>query len=199
MFKGISIFSLSVLVFFVCHPNSFNQHTIINKSDSLFTLTELEIVGLLIISSTMAIVLYSISFNKTKKLYNYFEKNSYKKINFFWVFSIDIVITIILCLFLLALAPQIHYLYYQQIIPDLPNQIVFSSGLSIERFIAFFVLPVSSSIADYSTGFILWVCFLTTMLYSVLKIKPQWFKGLMLFLPIALAVRLTGIFLLEVF
>lgn len=196
MFKGIKFFSLSVLAFFACHPNSFNQHTITNKSDSLYTLAELEIVGLLIISSVMAIVLYSISYIKTKKLYNYFEKNSYDKTNFFGIFLIDIVITIILCLFLLALAPQIHYLYYQQIIPDLPNQIVFSAGLNIESFITFFVLPVSSSIADYSTGFILWICFLTTMLYSVLKIKPQWFKGLMLFLSIALAVRLTGIFLI---
>lgn len=196
MFKGTSIFSLSVLAFFACHPNSFNQHLITNKSDSLFTLSELEIFGLLIISSTMAIVLYLLNFIKTKKLYNYFESNSYNKVNYFWIFSVDIIFTIILCLLLFAVAPQIHYLYYQQIIPDLPNQIVFAAGLNVDRFITFFVLPISSSIADYSTGFILWICFLTTMLYSALKIKPQLFKGLVLFLSVALAVRLTGVFLL---
>ncbi len=165
MFKKIVILLLSVIIFFIVHPNSLKQNPIANEGDSLFALTQLEIIGLVIISSIMAVVLYVVNFIKTEKLYKYFDK----KLHSFLVFLIDCAATIFLCLFLVATAPQIHYLYYQQIIPNLPNQIVFAAGLSVDKIIDFIVLPVGSSIADYSTGFVLWLCFISVFLYAIFR------------------------------
>ena len=159
------------MIFFIVHPNSLNQNPVANKGDSLFELSQLEIVGLVIISSTMAVVLYAINFIKTEKLYKYFSPKITHNINYVWIFLVDALLTVFLCLFLIALAPQIHYTYYQQIMSNLPNQIVFAAGLSADKLIDLLVLPVGSSIADYSTGFVLWLCFITIALYAVFRKK----------------------------
>lgn len=169
MRQKIIILVASIVIFFIAHPNSINQNPIANEGDSLFALEKLEIIGLVIISSIMAIVLYTASMTKTEKLYEYFDKKINRPVHYVWIFIVDFLATSFLCLLSIAAAPQFHYFYYQQIIPNLPNQIVFAAGLDVEEIILFLVLPVESSIADYSTGFVLWLCFITVFLYAVFR------------------------------
>lgn len=169
MRKRIIIFVASIIIFFAFHPNALNQNPFINKDDSLFALKQLEIVGLVIISSIMAIILYLINLIKTEKFYKYIKRNINHPLNYVWVLLIDLLLTAFLCLLLIAMAPQIHYFYYQQIIPNLPNQIVFAAGLNVEKIIQLLVLPVGSSIADYSTGFVLYLCFISAFLCALVS------------------------------
>jgi len=171
--KKIIIFIASIIIFFAAHPNALNQNPLINKGDSLFALKQLEIIGLVILSSIMAIILYLINIIKTERLYKHIKKKISHPFNYVWVLLIDLFLTAFLCLFLIAVAPQIHYFYYQQIIPNLPNQIVFAAGLDVEKIIYFLVLPVESSIADYSTGFVFYLCLISTFLYALFRKNPK--------------------------
>jgi hypothetical protein len=173
---NLTLFGLALLTLIALHPNAWKitQHTY--PSDSLFVLSSIEIVGLISLTSIMAIALFLINLKKTHWLHSKYQPANFSKNKIYWIILCDLFLTLALFIFFWAIAHQIHYLYYQQIMDGLQNQWVIGGGMRIERAIRFITLSHENSIADHANGLALWAGLLTSALYPILKFQPKWTK-----------------------
>lgn len=135
--------------------------------DSLFTLNVWEIIGLTILSSSMALLLLIFVLWKSRTLHRVVKTQGVEwPLTSRWLF-LDITTTIVICLIALWLAPQIHYTYYQMIIDSLPMQWVVGGGLDFHQLLRLAILRTDGSIAEHATGIVIWVCVLSSVLNKV--------------------------------
>lgn len=121
------------------------------QNDSFFTLSLSGQIGLIILSTIMAISLIALSFwglswTKIKAL------RPALALLLFWAF--------------LWLSPQIYYLYYQFLIPNLPNQIVIKyppTPLDVFRLLS---LQNRAALADHGQALMGWLMLLASLFRS---------------------------------
>lgn len=195
------LLGMAMLLIAALHPSAWkiNQHTF--TDDSLFVLSPIEIIGLIVLTSLMAIVLLLININKTRYLHLWLNQTNNKILySHYWFIPFDLFLTIILFFLFWAIAPQIHYIYYQQIMDGLQNQWVIGGGIKVDRAIRFITLSEKNSIADHANGIALWLCMLCSSLYPIINskpLKPEWPIGLLSLAIIFIILRLIQILILK--
>ena len=185
------IFSCAMVV--LAHPGLWliGQHSF--SADSLFTLSPWQIAGLMILSTVMALITLWISIAKSRWLYARFARSTHIASSGYSLVVIDSILAVLLCLIAFAFAPQIHYLYYQQLFTALPNQWLIGTGLSINQIVRFITLPPGSSIAQYANGLVLWLCVISSALYPLISVKWRWASIVFLVVSVIAGLRLLSL------
>ena len=129
-----------------------------SPADSIYTLSPLQIAGLLMWSMALIIIYFVIVCYKTRALSNLFQRLPSP------IFlAADWVTSAILFLLLFGLSPQIYYLYYIMIIDGLPMQWVIGSSIN---FLQLVNLLSGANLHNYA-DFLSAIVYKTTLLYSL--------------------------------
>lgn len=130
------------------------------SNDSFHTLTVSQQAGLATVSVLLIAILFWLSGIKTDWVYKLSET---RDIPFVYACLVDISITYFLFVFFYGISPQIYYIYYQLIIPSLPNQWVVSSAFQFEPALQRLFMRPISSYGDLLAALTFW-----TLLFSVI-------------------------------
>jgi len=150
----VRVFLLSVLFTFITHPGLYLGLVNGYPDDYLFNLSDLQIVGLILITSLFAIVLFLACTLSSYLLALWLRKNLAR-----WVLIlISIVLALLLCAIALLVVPQLHYQYYRLILSDLPAQWVPLGDLSGATLWQYLLLSADATTTVHAKGATVWVC-----------------------------------------
>lgn len=150
----VGLFVLCFVFTLVIHPGLWVALANGYSEDYLFNLTTGQILGLVVITSIFAVLLFLgcvlLSCVVCHRIGNSLPR---------WlIVSICVASALILSAVGLALVPQLHYLYYRQIIPDLPAQWVPIGDLSRQKLVQYFLLTADGTTTDHAKGVTVWIC-----------------------------------------
>jgi len=122
--------------------------------DYLFNLTKVQIAGLILITSIMALLLFIACIKSSYLLCKWVYKYQSR-----WLTVLScICLALLICAIALAIVPQLHYFYYRMIIPDLPAQWVPVGDLSWDTLLRYFLLRADDNTTVHAKGITVWIC-----------------------------------------
>lgn len=168
LFALIRLFVICLAVTIIIHPGLWLAIANGYPGDSLFTLSALQRVGLVLITSALGLLLFIACVVMSYTLSKFFHKHIAR-----WMIILCCtVLALLMCAIAIALVPQLHYLYYRMIIPGLPAQIVPIGDLSVSKLWQYLVLPADANTSIHAKGVTVWVCVFASMLVALKENKP---------------------------
>jgi len=150
----IRLFAISLALTLITHPGIWIALANGYPEDHLFNLSNIQITGLIVITGVMAILLFLTCTSLSDLLCKWAGKYLAR-----WQLTLScIALALLLSAIALAIVPQLHYLYYQLIIPDLPAQWVPIGDLSLDRLLRYFLLRADDITTVHAKGVTVWVC-----------------------------------------
>lgn len=150
----VRLFIICLVFTLITHPGLWMAVASGYSEDYLFNLSTGQIVGLVFITSVLGVLLY-LACTVTSFLLCRWISHSLPR----WLVMLGCtVIALVLCAIALAVVPQLHYVYYRWILPDLPAQWVPLGDLSATRLWQYFLLPADGNTTDHAKGATVWVC-----------------------------------------
>lgn len=160
------LFAISLAITLITHPGLWIAFANGYPEDYLFNLTNLQIVGLIVITIVMALLLFIASTASSYLLCKWAGKYLAR-----WQLILGCLsLALLLCGIALAIVPQLHYLYYRLIIPDLPAQWVPAGDLSLDMLSRYFLLRADDNTTTHAKGVTVWVCVLSSAVVGTGKI-----------------------------
>ncbi len=166
-FVLVRLFVICLAITIIIHPGLWSALANGYPGDSLFTLSVRQRVGLILITSTLALLLFIACVVMIYTVCQYFNKHVAR-----WVTILCCTfLALLFCAIAIALVPQLHYLYYRMIIPGLPAQIVPIGDLSLSKLWQYLVLPADANTSIHAKGVAVWVCVLASVLVALKESK----------------------------
>ena len=148
------IFIISLVITAVTHPGLWLAIVNGYPDDYLFNLSGLQIIGLIVITSVFAILLFLACTASSYLLVKWSQRHLARWVLIF----ISIVLALFICAIALLLVPQLHYQYYRLIIPDLPLQWVPLGDLSGKTLWQYLLLSAEATTTVHAKGATVWIC-----------------------------------------
>jgi len=156
------LFTISLTLALITHPGLWFALANGYPDDYLFNLTKVQIVGLITITTVMALLLFIACTASSYLLYKWVHEYLLR-----WQMVLSCMcLALLLCAIALAIVPQLHYLYYRLIIPDLPAQWVPVGDLSWDTLLRYFLLRADDSTTVHAKGITVWMCVIGSALVA---------------------------------
>jgi len=117
------------------------------SNDSYWTLSTAGQVGVLTITICGLLVLSALNAWKTNKILS---RSKHRARLLVWLLDCALSVGVFILAYIVS--PQVFYAFYQQVIPDLPNQWVIESAANWERITSIMIPRTGGTLADHAAG-----------------------------------------------
>ena len=138
----------------IIHPGLWQAIAKGYPDDYLFNLSQPQIFGLIFITTVLAILLFLACVGSSYHFSIWLRRYLPRRL----VVVCCTILALLLCAVALALVPQIHYVYYRFILPDLSRQWVPLGDLSAGTLWRYVLLTADDNTTHHANGFVVWNC-----------------------------------------